>query len=159
MEKTTMDFNSVDSSIYCCFSFLDLPLVMSDVDPSDLRQPAPRLPGIYYLWLSSVCCLEGSVLPEQDGCCHMGDDSAPRSWWLLSQFSPQSLCPQSLLRLLQPTLPPDFARALVSGCRLKFVHWPFKQLFAPPAVHHWQRATLLLFTTGWYLCTFWALVF
>ena len=51
LEKTTVDFVSVASSIYHCFFFLDLLLVMSDVDPSDLRQPALRLPGIYCLWL------------------------------------------------------------------------------------------------------------
>ena len=33
MEKTTVDFISVASSIYHCFSFLDPPLVMWDVDP------------------------------------------------------------------------------------------------------------------------------
>ena len=33
MEKTTVDFILVTSSIYHCFSFLDLSLVMSDVDP------------------------------------------------------------------------------------------------------------------------------
>ena len=33
VEKTTVDFVSVASSIYHCFFFLDLPLVMSDVDP------------------------------------------------------------------------------------------------------------------------------
>ena len=33
VEKTTVDFVSVASSIYHCFFFLDLPLVMSDCDP------------------------------------------------------------------------------------------------------------------------------
>ena len=34
MEKTTVDFViSVASSIYHCFFFLDLPVVMPDVDP------------------------------------------------------------------------------------------------------------------------------
>ena len=33
LEKTTVDFVSVASSIYHCFFFLDLPLEMSDVDP------------------------------------------------------------------------------------------------------------------------------
>ena len=51
METTTVDFILVAASIYHCFFFLDLLLVMSDVDPSDLRQPALRLPGIYCLWL------------------------------------------------------------------------------------------------------------
>ena len=32
-KKTTVDFASVDSNIYHCFLFLDLPLVMSDLDP------------------------------------------------------------------------------------------------------------------------------
>ena len=32
-EKTTVDFILVASSTYHCFSFLDLPLVISDVDP------------------------------------------------------------------------------------------------------------------------------
>ena len=32
-EKTTVDFISVASSIYHCLFFLDLPLVLSDVDP------------------------------------------------------------------------------------------------------------------------------
>ena len=43
MEKTTVDFVSVTSSIYHCFFFVDPPLVMSDVNPSDVRQPASRL--------------------------------------------------------------------------------------------------------------------
>ena len=33
MEKTTVDFVSLASSIYHCFFSLDLPLVMLDVDP------------------------------------------------------------------------------------------------------------------------------
>ena len=33
MEKTTVDFVSVASSIYHCLFFLNLPLVMSDVGP------------------------------------------------------------------------------------------------------------------------------
>ena len=33
MEKTTVEFVLVASSFYHCFFFLDLPLVMSDVDP------------------------------------------------------------------------------------------------------------------------------
>ena len=31
---------------------MDLPVVMSDVDPPNVRQPAPRLTWIYCLWLS-----------------------------------------------------------------------------------------------------------
>ena len=34
MEKTSVDCMLVASSIYRCFSFLHLPLVMSDVDPT-----------------------------------------------------------------------------------------------------------------------------
>ena len=37
---------------------------------------------------------------------HLGADSVPDSLWLLSPHSPQSFHPQSLLRYLQPTLPP-----------------------------------------------------
>ena len=33
LEKTTVDFVLVLSSIYHCFLFLDLPLVVSDVEP------------------------------------------------------------------------------------------------------------------------------
>ena len=43
---------------------------------------------------------EGSGLPEQDGCCTMMDESPLGSWGLLSQFSPQSLHPQALLKCL-----------------------------------------------------------
>ena len=43
MEKTTVDFASVASSVHHCFFFVDPPLVMSDVNPSDVRQPASRL--------------------------------------------------------------------------------------------------------------------
>ena len=35
---------------------------------------------------------------------------------------------------------------------------PLKWLFTSLAIHLWQRAKLQLFTTGCYLCTFWALV-
>ena len=94
------------------------------------------------------CLLEGSALPEHDGWCHMGDDSALESWGLLSQFSPQSLHPQSLLRSHQPTLPLPLPEPRVSGCKWKFVCWTFIQLFASPAVCLWQRATLPLFTTA-----------
>ena len=52
MEKITMDFISVASSIYHCFFFLDPPLVMTHADLTHLRQLAPRLPGIYCLWLT-----------------------------------------------------------------------------------------------------------
>ena len=57
-------------------------------------------------WLGGYCSFlgccysEGSGLPEQDGCCSRSDDSALGSQWLLSQFSPQSLCTQSLLKCL-----------------------------------------------------------
>ena len=48
MEKTTVDFVLVASSIYHYSFFLDPPMVMPDLDPlSDLRQSAPRLLGIY----------------------------------------------------------------------------------------------------------------
>ena len=48
VEKTMVDFVSVASSIYHCFFFLALPLVMSDVDPG-LRQPVQDYQG------STVC--------------------------------------------------------------------------------------------------------
>ena len=46
----------------------------------------------------------------------------------------------------------------ISGCKWRLVHWLFKRLFVSPAVSLWQRATLLLFATGCYLCTFQALL-
>ena len=52
VEKTTVDFMSVASSIYHCFLFLDLPLVMSDLDPFWPQAVCSRLPETYYLWLS-----------------------------------------------------------------------------------------------------------
>ena len=69
MEQTTVDFISAASSIYHCFFFLDPPLVMSDVDPCDLRQPASRFPGIYSVWLSPsvvnlvTCTLQSGLNP------------------------------------------------------------------------------------------------
>ena len=53
MEKTTVDFISEASSIYYCFSFLGCLWWCQMFTPSDLRQPAPKLPGIYCLWLST----------------------------------------------------------------------------------------------------------
>ena len=38
------------------------------------------------------------------------------------------------------------------------MHWSFKLLFVSPAEHLWQTATLMLFASGFYLCTFLALV-
>ena len=139
MEKTTVDFVLLASSIHHC-SFCIFLWWCQMLTPSDLRQSALRLSEMCCLWSSpsivnlvtlhsavrlkpnnagqnscsgwahcfpSGCCvLEGSGLPEQDGCCSMGDDSAPGSQRLLSQFSPPSLHPQSLLKHLQPTLPP-----------------------------------------------------
>ena len=114
--------------------------------------------GWDYCFPSGCCHSEGSGLSEQDGCCLMGDDSALGSWWLLSQLSPQSFYPQSLLRHLYPSLPPPLLEPWVSGYKWKFMCWPFKQLFASPGIYLWQIATLPLFASGCYLCTFWALV-
>ena len=127
--NTKVEFISTVSSVCHCPFFLDLPLVMSDAD-SVCIQPILYFQGsavpdyllpllIWYLavrfkhcrvgpnlsWVggypfpSSCCCLEGSGLPEQDGCCVWRLD---QHWdpWLLSQFSSQGLCPQSLFKLL-----------------------------------------------------------
>ena len=111
-----------------------------------------------YCFPSGCFCLEGSGLLKHYGCCGMGDDSAPGSWQLFSQLSPQSSCPQSLLSHLQPTLLPPLPEPWVSGCKWKFVHWSFKWLFVSPAIHLWQREILLLFATVCYLCAFCGLV-
>ena len=65
-----------------------------------------------YCFSPGCCCSEGSSLPEQDGCCYGGWLST-RSQRLLSHFSPQSHCPQSLLKSLYP-LCPAFASDLLS---------------------------------------------
>ena len=139
MGKTTVDFISIASSIYHCFFFLDLPLVMSGDVPVWSQGACSRLPEIYCLWLTpsivnlltlhsavrlkhhrvgqsptwgpGYCFLLGCCFSE-GSCCPMGNDSVPGSWWLLSQFSPQSHCSQSLLKHLQSILPPFFARAV-----------------------------------------------
>ena len=76
-----------------------------------------------------------------------------------SLLSPQSFHPQSLLRCLQPTLFLLLPEPQVRDRKWKVVCWPFKWLSVSLVVYLWQRATLPLFTTGCYLCTFWALVF
>ena len=72
-----------------------------------------------YCFPSGCCCSEGNSLPEHSVCCHMEDDSAStlqsRSWCPLSQFSPQSFSPQSLLRHHQPTLLTPFPELRVRG--------------------------------------------
>ena len=74
---------------------------------------------------SSGCCYsEGSGLPEQDGCCSMGEDSTLGSWCPLLQFSLQSSCLQSLLRRLQHTMPSPLPEPWVSGCKWKFCVGP-----------------------------------
>ena len=60
-----------------------------------------------------------------------------------------SLCPPPPSALLEPRL---------SACKWKVMHWLFKRLFLSLAICLWQRATLLLFTAGCYLCTLWALM-
>ena len=52
MEKTTVDFILLASSIYHCVFFLDPPLVMSDGDPIWPQAACWRLPGIYCQWLT-----------------------------------------------------------------------------------------------------------
>ena len=52
MEKTTVDFILVASSIYHCFSFWICLWWCQMLTPSDLRQPALSLPGMYCRWLS-----------------------------------------------------------------------------------------------------------
>ena len=130
MEKTTVDFISVVSSVTTVFLFWNvsgdvrcwpcLTLGTQFETPRDLLSPslvnlialhsAVRLKsqragqnpcwGQGYCFPSGCCCSYGSGLPEQDDCCYMGDDAAPGFLRLLSQFCPQSLCPQSLLRHL-----------------------------------------------------------
>ena len=68
---------------------------------------------------------------------------------LLSPASPQA----SLVHFSCP-----FARAQGKWLQQKFMHWPFKQLFASLAICLWHRETLSLFTAGCYLCTFGARV-
>ena len=48
MEKTPVDFVSVTYNLF----FLNLPLVMSDGDPSWPSAACLRLPGVYCLWLT-----------------------------------------------------------------------------------------------------------
>ena len=45
----------------------------------------------------------------------------------------------------------------VIGCKRNFVHWPFKRLFASPAVSPWQTESPLLFTAGcyWFFSQLW----
>ena len=52
MEKTTVDFISVASSIYHCFSFWILLWWCQMLTLFDIRHPALRGPGIYCLWLT-----------------------------------------------------------------------------------------------------------
>ena len=94
--------------------------------------------------------MEGGGLPEQDGSFSMGDDLAPGSWQLLSQFSPQIYQPKSPLKCLFLSAVP-LPEPRVSGCKLTFMHWLSKRLSASPAVCAWQRETLPLFSIRCYL--------
>ena len=158
---------------------------MSDGDPVWLYAVCSRIPEIYCLWLTPTLvnvvtlhsavrlehhragqnpsweqgycvhlgCCHWSGLPEQDVCCSMGDNWALRSPCLSLSSPPMASGISS--PLCSPTPLPD---PRVSGCKWKFMCWPFKLLFLSPAVYFWQRATLLLFASGCYLCTFCALV-
>ena len=55
---------------------------------------------------SSCCCLEGSGLPEQDECCHMGDDSALRPGSYSLSSHPKASVPSISSRVSSPFCTP-----------------------------------------------------
>ena len=57
------------------------------------RARADTLLGWGYCSPSGYCCFEGNGLPEHDGCCCLGYDSAQGSPHLFSQFFPTSFGP------------------------------------------------------------------
>ena len=102
-----------------------------------------------------------------------GEWSAWTTWLLQCGGWLSTRIPAATLSVLSPKPPflvsppafwvyfahiPNFLEPRVSDCKWKFMHWPFKPLFASLAVDLWQRATMPLFTAGCYLCTFHARV-
>ena len=93
--------------IYCLWLLPSLVYLVTRIQWSGLSSKGPgQRPsqGWGYCFPSGYCRSVGSGLPEHKGWGGLGDDSAPRSQRLLSQFSPEGFCPQSLLTHLQPTL-------------------------------------------------------
>ena len=76
--------------------------------------------GWGYNFPSGYCHSEGSGLPEHDGCCHLG----------MSQLQDPSgvYCPCFLPKVSIPSLSPPLPEPRGSGCKWKFVCWPFKWL-------------------------------
>ena len=82
----------------CCLFFS--PSVVIPVTLHLVIRFKPHRVGQNHSWVRAIvqaACSEESGLPRQDGCCHIGNDSAPGSWWLVSQLFPKNLHPQSLL--------------------------------------------------------------
>ena len=61
---------------------------------------------------------QGTGRPEQDGCCHLGDDSALGSWHLLSALSPNLPTPVSPQTSLAQSAP-AFAGAMGKWLQMK----------------------------------------
>ena len=84
----------------------------------------------------------------------MGDDSALEFWWLLSILSPKLPFLVSAQESLAHSAPP-LPELWISGCKWKFLRWPFKWLFASPTASPWQTETPLFFTARCYLGSVW----
>ena len=87
--------------IYCLWLSLSVVYLVTRTQQSGLSTKGQRPSwGLGYCFPSGYCCSERSGLPEHWSWSHLGDDSAPGSQWLISQFSPQGFCPQYLLKHL-----------------------------------------------------------
>ena len=88
---------------YCLWLSCLVVYLVTRSQPSGLSTKGP---GQRPSWHSSYClpsgysCSEGRGLPKHKGCCHLRDDSALGSRWLLSVFSPRLLSP------ISPQVPP-----------------------------------------------------
>ena len=90
-------------AIYCLWLSASVAFLVTRTQQSGLSTKGP---GQRPSWHSSYClpsgysCSEGRGLPKHKGCCHLRDDSALGSRWLLSVFSPRLLSP------ISPQVPP-----------------------------------------------------
>ena len=155
MEKTIVDFILVVSSIYHCKS--------SHSGSSQWAGLSPQSQGRVSLGGRAVVSPQAALALRGVFC--LGT-MASAIKWMTQHWDPCSYSICSLPESSVPSLSSGISNPLfsifegpqVSDSKWKCVLWPFKWVFASPAVHLWQRATLLYFADGHYLCNFWGLV-
>ena len=102
--------------VYCLWLFLLVVYLVTRTQQSGSSTKGPgQRPswGQGYCFPSGCCCSEGIGLPEQDGCCYRGDDSALDLGSYFLSSLPKASVP-SLFTSLSSPLCPSFASDLLS---------------------------------------------